>query len=158
VVDDAIAFFQAFEGMEEGFRQRAARVTELIRAPETAFLLVASPRRDTVGEAQFFADRLGAAGIAVQGLVVNRMHPSFGDGLGEAAAERSRTLDGTDLGGLYRNLADFQTVASRERAHLAGLAETVAPAPVVWVPFLSSDVHDVAGMGAIARHLFTRER
>jgi anion-transporting ArsA/GET3 family ATPase len=158
VVDDAIAFFQAFEGMEEGFRQRAARVTELIRAPETAFLLVASPRRDTVGEAQFFADRLGAAGIAVQGLVVNRMHPSFGDGLGEAAAERSRTLDGTDLGGLYRNLADFQTVASRERAHLAGLAETVTPAPVVWVPFLRSDVHDIAGMGAIARHLFTRER
>ncbi|MGH9113509.1 MAG: ArsA family ATPase [Acidimicrobiales bacterium] len=160
VVDDAMAFFQAFEGMEEGFRQRAARVTELIGAPETAFLLVASPRRDTVEEAHFFADRLGQAGIAVEGLVVNRMHPSFGDGLGglgEAAAERSRTLDGTDLGGLYRNLADFQTVASRERAHLAGLAETVAPAPVVWVPFLSSDVHDIAGVAAVAQHLFARE-
>ncbi len=160
VVDDAMAFFQAFEGMEEGFRQRAARVTELIGAPETAFLLVASPRRDTVEEAHFFADRLGQAGIAVEGLVVNRMHPSFGDGLGglgEAAAERSRTLDGTDLGGLYRNLADFQTVASRERAHLAGLAETVAPAPVVWVPFLRSDVHDIAGVAAVAQHLFARE-
>ena len=156
VVDDAMAFFQAFEGMEEGFRQRAARVNELLAAPETAFVLVASPRRDTVAEAQFFADRLGEAGIAVQGLVVNRVHPSFGTGLGEAAAERARTLEGTELGGLYRNLADYRTVSAKELAHLGGLADTVAPAPVVWVPFLSTDVHDIAGMRGLAAHLFSR--
>jgi anion-transporting ArsA/GET3 family ATPase len=156
VVDDAVAFFQAFEGMEEGFRQRAARVSELLAAPATAFVLVASPRRDTVAEAHFFADRLHEAGIAVQGLVVNRVHPSFGDGLGEAAAERARTLAGTDLGGLYGNLADFQMVAAREQAHLAGLADAVAPAAVAWVPFLGSDVHDLEGMAAVAQHLFPR--
>jgi anion-transporting ArsA/GET3 family ATPase len=155
VVDDAISFFQAFEGMEDGFRQRAARVNELLAAPETAFVLVASPRRDTVTEAQFFADRLGEAGIAVQGLVINRVHPAFGAGLGEAAAERARTLGTTtELGGLYRNLADYQTVSARELAHLGGLAETVSPAPVVWVPFLSTDVHDIAGMGDLSAHLF----
>jgi anion-transporting ArsA/GET3 family ATPase len=161
VVDDAIAFFQAFEGMEEGFRQRATRVNELLAAPETAFLLVASPRRDTVEEAQFFADRLGEAGIAVRALIVNRVHPDFGTRVTEAhanaTASRASTLAGTDLGGLYRNLADFQAVASREHAHLAGLAGTVAPAPVVWVPFLRSDVHDVAGMDEIARHVFGRD-
>ena len=80
VVDDAVAFFQAFEGMEEGFRQRAARVNELLAADGTAFVLVASPRRDTVEEAHFFAERLGEAGIAVRGLVVNRVHPAFGLG------------------------------------------------------------------------------
>jgi hypothetical protein len=58
------------------------------------------------------------------------------------------------LGGLYRNLADFQAVASREQSHLAGLADTVAPAPVVWVPFLRSDVHDIAGLDEIAGHVF----
>jgi anion-transporting ArsA/GET3 family ATPase len=168
VVDDAVAFFQAFEGMEEGFRRRAARVNDLLAAPETAFVLVASPQRDTVEEAQFFADRLREAGIAVQGLVVNRVHPSFaassgpgsGSGLGEAVAagtgERAATLADTPLGGLYRNLADFQAVASRERAHLAGLAEAVAPAPVVWVPFLRSDVHDLVGMDEVAGHVFSR--
>ena len=161
VVDDAIAFFQAFEGMEEGFRQRATRVNELLAALETAFVLVASPRRDTVEEAQFFADRLGEAGIAVRALIVNRVHPDFGTRVTEAhanaTASRASTLAGTDLGGLYRNLADFQAVASREHAHLAGLAGTVAPAPVVWVPFLRSDVHDVAGMDEIARHVFGRD-
>jgi anion-transporting ArsA/GET3 family ATPase len=162
VVDDAIAFFQAFEGMEEGFRQRAQRVNELLAAPETAFLLVASPRRDTVDEAHFFADRLREAGIAVEGLVVNRVHPLFAPAgtLPEALAERARTLAGTDLGGdlagLYRNLADFELVASRERHHLAGLADAVAPAPLAWVPFLRSDVHDLAGMGEVAAYIFPR--
>jgi anion-transporting ArsA/GET3 family ATPase len=161
VVDDAIGFFQAFEGMEEGFRQRATRVNELLAAPETAFVLVASPRRDTVEEAHFFADRLGEAGIAVRALIVNRVHPDFGTRATEAHAAatalRASTLAGTDLGGLYRNLADFQAVASHEHAHLSGLAGTVAPAPVVWVPFLRSDVHDVAGMDEIARHVFGRD-
>ena len=164
VVDDAIAFFQAFEGMEEGFRQRAARVNELLAAPETAFVLVASPRRDTVEEAHYFADRLQEAGIVVQGLIVNRVHPSFGatsSGAVTAAvaagtAKRAETLAGTDIGGLYRNLADFQAVSSREQAHLSGLAEAVAPAPVAWVPFLRSDVHDIAGMDEVAQHVFSR--
>jgi hypothetical protein len=84
---------------------------------------------------------------------VNRMHPRFGDGLAEATRERARTLEGSDLGGLYRNLADFQLVASREEEHLSGLAEAVAPAPVVRVPFLSTDVHDLDGLAAVAQHL-----
>jgi anion-transporting ArsA/GET3 family ATPase len=153
VLDDAMHFFSAFEGMEEGFKERAERVQELLGDPRTAFVLVASPRRDTVEEARYFAEKLGDAHIAVRALIVNRMHPRFGDGLAEAARERADTLEGTDLGGLYRNLADFQLVASREEEHLAGLAEAVAPAPVVRVPFLSTDVHDLEGLTLLAEHL-----
>ena len=94
VIDDAVAFFQAFEGMEEGFRERADAVLELLSADETAFVLVASPRRDTIEEAQFFAAKLAEADITVRPLIVNRMHPTFGKGLAEAAGERAATLDG----------------------------------------------------------------
>jgi anion-transporting ArsA/GET3 family ATPase len=153
VIEDAIAFFQAFEGMEQGFRDRADAVFHLLSDDDTAFVLVASPRRDTIDEARFFATKLGEADISVRALIVNRMHPSFGDGLAEAAAERARTLEGSDLGGLYRNLAEFQLVASREEEHLSGLAAAVAPAPVVRVPFLPTDVHDLDGLDAVARHL-----
>ena len=152
VIDDAIAFFQAFEGMEQGFKERAERVLELLSAEETAFVLVASPRRDTIEEATYFAERLGAADIDVRALIVNRMHPRFGDGLAEAAVERAHTLEGTDLGGLYQNLAQFQLVAAREDQHLAGLETAVAPAPVVRIPFLPSDVHDIAGLDEIAAY------
>jgi anion-transporting ArsA/GET3 family ATPase len=156
VFDDAIAFFQAFDGMEQGFKERAQKVMALIESPATAFVLVASPKRDTVDEATFFADKLTDAGIPVAALIVNRMHPTFTTALPEALEARADTLDGTDLGGLYRNLADFAMVASREAEHLSGLAERVAPAPVVRVPFLQTDVHDLTGLGIVADHLFGR--
>jgi anion-transporting ArsA/GET3 family ATPase len=153
VIDDAVAFFQAFEGMEEGFRQRADAVLQLLSDDDTAFVLVASPRRDTIDEARYFAEKLGDANITVRALIVNRMHPHFGDGSVEVASERAGALEGTDLGGLFDNLAEFQLVASREEEHLAGLAEVVAPAPVVRVPFLSTDVHDLAGLDGLSEHL-----
>ena len=40
--------------------------------------------------------------------------------------------------------------------HLAGLTESVAPAPVVRVPFLAEDVHDLATLDQVAAHLFQR--
>src|SRR5204863_4045185 len=58
VINDAITFFSAFQGMEEGFKNRATVVLDLLSHPSTAFVLVASPRRDTVAEASFFASRL----------------------------------------------------------------------------------------------------
>lgn len=158
VVEDALTFFQAFEGMEEGFRDRAARVLELLSHDETAFVLVTAPRRDVVEEATFFAAKLLEADIPVRALIVNRVHPHFGDAAPEAVRERARTHAGTDLGGLYENLADFLTIAATEESHLAGLAAKVAPAPVVRVPFLDSDVHDLEGLGHVAAHLFVAER
>ena len=156
VFDDAIAFFQAFDGMEQGFKERAELVLNLLTSPATSFVLVASPNRDTVAEARFFAEKLAEANIAVSALVVNRMHPNFTTALPESLRARAETLAGTDLGGLYRNLADFALVADREEAHLAGLAEQVAPAPVVRVPFLRTDVHDLTGLALVGDHLFGR--
>ncbi|CAN5439681.1 ArsA family ATPase [soil metagenome] len=156
VFDDAVAFFQAFDGMEQGFKERAVLVLDLLTSAETAFVLVASPNRDTVAEARYFAEKLAEADIPVAALVVNRMHPHFTDELPEALRARSETLAATDLGGLYRNLADFALVAGREEGHLAGLAEQVAPAPVVRVPFLRTDVHDLTGLGLVGDHLFGR--
>src|SRR5215210_709692 len=77
VVSDAVTFFQAFEGMEEGFRRRAAGVQALLADDCTAFVLVTSPRRDAARETEFFAEKLGEAGLGVEALIVNRMHPRF---------------------------------------------------------------------------------
>jgi len=153
VIDDAVAFFQAFEGMEEGFKRRAVRVEQRLRDADTAFVLVASPRRDTIAEAAYFAEKLTEGGIDVDALIVNRMHPRFGDGLAEATRQRAESLGDSALGSLYRNLADFELAASREEENLAGLAEAVAPAPVVRVPFLRSDVHDLDGLRQIEAQL-----
>ena len=146
VVADAVAFFQAFDGMEQGFRERAAAVQALLRAPGTSFVLVTSPRRDAVEEATFFASRLRESAISVDGLVVNRLHPRF-DGVGADAG-------GAGDGVLERNWRDFESIASREEQHFAALAARVAPAPVARVPFLADDVHDVDGLVEVGRFLF----
>ena len=64
VIADVLAFFNAFEGMEEGFRQRAKAVYDLLADPSTAFVLVASPRRDSVDEALYFARKLAESDIS----------------------------------------------------------------------------------------------
>lgn len=171
MVEDAIAFFQAFEGMEEGFRQRARHVEELLADPGTAFVLVASPRRDSVEEAAHFAARLAESSIPVQALIVNRVHPRFGmvegagaagpaaDPCSEVRAAGALQPDGRgDRTGeawrqLTRNLAEFDAIAAREEAYFAELAAGVAPAPVARVPFLSGDVHDLEGLAEVVHHL-----
>jgi anion-transporting ArsA/GET3 family ATPase len=65
VVEDAVTFFRAFDGMEQGFRERAERVLDLLTHEETAFILVTAARRDVVEEAAYFASKLREAHIPV---------------------------------------------------------------------------------------------
>jgi len=155
VFDDAITFFQAFQGMEAGFKQRAEAVVALLADEGTAFVLVASPRRDTVVEADFFATRLEQMHARVRALVVNRMHPRFDSAQPAAARERARTLgEDTPIGAHFANLADFAAASEAEESHLADLAAKVEPAPVIRVPMLATDVHDLETLALVGDHLF----
>jgi anion-transporting ArsA/GET3 family ATPase len=167
VIEDVVAFFRAFEGMEEGFRERAQRVEQLLADPATAFVLVTSPRRDAVDETTYFAERLAEHGQTVDLLIVNRVHPEFGDetpeGLRARAAEL-RARPGADpaaaerLAALYENLADFREIAVRERDHLRGLRDRIGSAHVAFVPYLAHDVYDFDALHEVGRQLFGAER
>jgi anion-transporting ArsA/GET3 family ATPase len=167
VVDDVVAFFRAFEGMEQGFRDRAVEVEQLLADESTAFVLVTAARRDAVDEAQFFADRLAEGGLGVAALVVNRMLPAFasGDavpGLRERAGALRVTAAGDGpaaaaarrLASRYDDLAAFAAFAARERNELAGVASRIDTDVVAYVAELPHDVHDFAALAEVARHLF----
>ncbi|HEY5664458.1 MAG TPA: ArsA-related P-loop ATPase [Ilumatobacter sp.] len=157
VLADAVAFFQAFAGMDAGFRQRAEAVTELLRADTTRFLLVAAPRHDAVSEAGWFARQLVSQGFAVHAVVVNRLHPRFGDGTVRDARRRAATATGrgdTTLAAVWTNLAELRAIAEAERGELAPLIDGVGDAPIVEVPLLPTDVHDAEALDELARHLF----
>jgi anion-transporting ArsA/GET3 family ATPase len=163
VIGDAIAFFAAFEGMEQGFKERASRVGELLCQSDTAFILVASPKADTVAEAGYFADRLHDTDIEVRALVVNRMQPGFGRGDGpastpEALRERASSLSGTALADHYTCLADARSLARGEEANLEGLTARIQPAPVVRVPVQPFEVSDLDSLGALSEVLFAEGR
>lgn len=170
IVEDAVAFFRAFEGMEDGFRERARRVEALLADTETAFLLVAAPRRDSVDEARYFTKRLAEGGLSVAALVVNRLHPDFeragavqasseagppatADGPPASASGDNEPPDPDAWAELVGNLADFAVIVDRETDYVGELNSVVAPAPVVAIAYLRDDVHDLDGLELIASYL-----
>ncbi|HVT77193.1 MAG TPA: ArsA-related P-loop ATPase [Acidimicrobiales bacterium] len=145
VVDDAVAFF---EGLEQGFRDRAQAVQALLADDATAFVVVASPRRDATQEAVFFADKLVESGLGVDAVIVNRMQPGFGERdpwLPENASEALQLL--------ARNRNDFAALAQSEHKELAALEAAAQGAPVAHVPIFKGDVHDLSGLDAVRAHL-----
>jgi anion-transporting ArsA/GET3 family ATPase len=149
IVQDAVAFFQAFEGMEEGFSARAGAVRELLADPATAYLLVTSPRTDSIEETTYFAARLAETGVKPAGLVVNRVHPLFGP-----VSTAPGAPSGGPLEALLENHARLRATAEEEEHSIRELVADVAPSPVARVPLLDSDVHDLEGLGLVADQLF----
>jgi anion-transporting ArsA/GET3 family ATPase len=145
VLADAIAFFQAFDGMETGFRRRADDVMALLRSDVTTYVLVASPQEDTVEEARYFAARLHEAAVEVGALIVNRSTPSF-----PVPTGRRSKADAA----LWQNLDELNATAATEQMHLRGLLRDVGAAPTVWVPLLGTDVHDLDSLRRIGAILF----
>ncbi|HEY3943224.1 MAG TPA: ArsA family ATPase [Acidimicrobiales bacterium] len=171
IVQDAVAFFQAFEGMEEGFRARAAAVHQMLTDPTTAFVVVTSPRPDAVAEATYFAERLADRHISPAALVVNRLQPRFdqtsggpppvggagargvASGVGGAGGAGGAAAGG-DLEVLVRNLAELTAIADEQAVALAGLVAQMAPAPVGRVLLQGSDVHDLDALATVAGQIF----
>ena len=163
IVEDSVAFFRAFEGMEQGFRDRANRVEQLLADPGTAFVLVAAPRRDSISEAHYFSARLAEANRPVAGLIMNRVHPDFtagelGSGIvGGSATEAAPVPEGEAeatrlLAQLRENLRDLEQMADQERGYLAQLEDGVEGA-IVEIPYLRDDVHDLDGLSLVAEYI-----
>jgi anion-transporting ArsA/GET3 family ATPase len=155
IVQDAVGFFQAFEGMEEGFRSRAGAVRQLLADPSTAYVLVTSARPDAVAEASFFAEKLAEREVRPAALIVNRIQPHFGTGEVGAAAAASAAAAAGPLAAYEANLAALNEVATNEEGSYAALAAQVAPAAVGRIPLFGHDVHDLGGLERIADVLFS---
>ena len=161
VLADAIDFFQAFDGIEEGFRRRAEDVQNLLRSEETRYVVVTSPRTDAVEEATYFVSQLRHLGIDPGGLVINRTQPTFGRGT--SAHERSEARrheeapdepDSVDLALLHRNLAELRSVAEAEIKAIQPLLAAVGNVAVARVALRAEDVHDISTVADIGREIF----
>ncbi len=158
VLADAVEFFRAFEGIEDGFRRRAYEVDALLRSSETRYVVVASPRSDTVSEAIYFTDQLSRAGVVTSGLVINRLQPMFGRGSSKSAtsnAKRSEKDGDERLATLYRNLAHLRAIGEAEESSIAPLLERLQGVPVARVPQRPVDVHDLAAISEIGRSILS---
>jgi anion-transporting ArsA/GET3 family ATPase len=146
---DLSEFFLAFEGMYDGFKERAASVGALLRSPASAFVLVASPAPNAIEEALFFRRRLAEQGMPFVAFVVNRVHPPMPrTGLLRGRARVSPELSEK----LVRVALDEDALARREEKSVRRL-KVDARDRVRVVPEMDSDVHDLRGLWDVASEL-----
>lgn len=151
-------FLQSFQGMYDGFKERAAAVRALLSRPDVGFVLVASPSSVSIDEALAFHERLHAESMPIAGLVVNRLTPNLwssgplptpeilapGLGTDAAAADLAARLAAT--------FAEHQALATAERRAVDLLLARMEMAQAI-VPRLETDVHDLAGLARLAEWL-----
>lgn len=161
---DLSEFFTAFSGMIDGFRDRAHRVNRLLTDDQTCFIVVCGPQGQPIEEAVFFHSKLAENQMSFGGVVVNRVRYRQGKkppGLRDLTGRLEGALgDGSgDLPErLARNLIEYDVLAQRDAKNIARLSEEMKDRPVIRIPYLDTDVHDLAGLAEIDRYLFADEQ
>jgi anion-transporting ArsA/GET3 family ATPase len=151
LLEDLSDFFRSFGDMSEGFRERADRVNNLLADRRTAFVLITSPRQAAIDEAVYFHHRMRDAGLPLGAVVVNRFHAvqqgATTEGLADLLGERlARKVE--------RNLGDCRRLAARDESNLDLLRRRLGRKPMIEVPELDDEVHDLDGLRRMGEHLF----
>lgn len=156
-------FVLAFQGMYDGFRERATRVKALLSGPDSAFVLVTGAHPLAVDEAIFFAQELRRSGIAVAAAVANRVvrDPAAAGGAMEGPAlalalARARVANEgaprlSDR--VEETLAEMHRMAEADRVQIGRLREAGGEFAIHVVPRLERDVHDLAGLHEVHKLL-----
>jgi len=158
---DLAAFMMAFEGMYEGFKDRAGKVKALLASSRTGFVLLTGPNPLTTQEALFFHRALEKDGILTAAVVVNRVQrdPRRHGGPDNVAAlkEALQLAQIKDEKGLAERLCETLTeqaiLADLDRREVDRLRDTLRGVPLYTVPRLRKDVHDLAGLWQIEEYL-----
>jgi anion-transporting ArsA/GET3 family ATPase len=139
---DMAEFFQAFAPLFKGFRERALQVQDLLRSPQTLFILVSGPGSGRVADTLFFARRLTAAGYNLGPIVVNRVHPLF------------KTVNPTTETAGHRLLS---WLGHRDHEGVAELRDLVGDShPVVEIPLLPDEPTDLKSLSSLGGLFETR--
>jgi anion-transporting ArsA/GET3 family ATPase len=160
LIRDLSAFVSALESMFGGFRERAQHTYELLKTPGTAFIVVAAPEPDALREASYFVERLSAERMPLAGLVVNRVRRTALPDATPLTAARAEACADALSGKPAGPAVDLAAAALRVHAEIAAAAEHDArmarrfsaahpQVPVVQVPALPTDVHDLDGLRAV---------
>ncbi|MBI3300667.1 MAG: ArsA family ATPase [Deltaproteobacteria bacterium] len=160
-------FFTDMQRMFEDFGERFGRVSELLASADTAFVLVTSPEEEVLAEAEEFRAGLERLGVALKGVVVNRVHGEWPDARLErqdAAALTERLRQGlhlpsgesTHLQWLAENFLAYQALARGEELRLEHFRRGLpARVPLVRVPALPAFPADLGGLGTLHGYLFS---
>ncbi len=145
VITDITGFFAAFEGLDEGFRDRAQKVNALLRDPRTRYVVVTSPESEPIREARFIIDELASERVGVHAIVCNQMTPRRGD------------VSDSDLASAPRHAAVHRKLVRKrhdEEQRLDELRSTLTTGTIVAVvDLLNRDVSSLDALDDLAASL-----
>ncbi len=159
LLTDISEFLQSFDGMYQGFSQRASAVGSLLASDSTRFVIVTGPRAEPAREAALLWQRLRDEHYPVGALVVNRVHDvPGGDGLPpDGLAALLREAGAADPEGLADRaaeaLAAARARAAADRHAVRAVASALGNPPMAIVPALDDDPVEVAGLARVMREL-----
>jgi anion-transporting ArsA/GET3 family ATPase len=159
LISDLSTFFGLLGDMTDDFSARAKQVELMLRAPTTSFLLVTSAQRASVEEAIWMRRMLEENGLPFAGVIVNRFHHDLlGDSaLGQVSQKLAKGLGPELATRVAENLADYHLLARRDELGIERLSAELDGRPLLAVPQLDDDVHDVEGLLRVHRYLFASE-
>jgi len=159
LISEIREFLLSFDGMYQGFSDRAAAVKQLLSSDDARFVVVTGPRPEPSAEAHALWDRLTTDRYPLGALVVNRVHPVPGgaDDAPDGLEELLRSAGASDPAGLARRattvLEAARARAQADRHEIDTLTIALHHPHVVTVPALESDPVEVAGIAHITRAL-----
>ena len=155
-------FVSGINDLFGGFKERAEQVSDALRSPEVAFVLVTSPDPLAIGEARFFSDKLEAAGMNREGIIVNQVHTLIdepdipvGQQIEALRAVMPASIDAADIHPrMSEALGAERTWAVADRGQVERLGEEIGnDTRIVEVPAFDEDVHDLAALARVAAYL-----
>lgn len=157
-------FFSAMSGLFDAFVSRSRQIDRLLRGPDAALVLVGGPDEGAAREAEHFADEMRARHLPVGAAVVNRIHGAMpiAGGAEESPAEIVAALgragiEGPDAAWMAATFVAHRTLSQAQSRRLAHLrAALPAGVPLVAVPNLAADVHDLPALLRLGDCLFDR--
>jgi anion-transporting ArsA/GET3 family ATPase len=160
LLTDLGTFFGLLGDMTKDFNLRAEQVEELLRGDSTAFVLVTSAEREPIEEAIWFHRTLEHGGLPFAGVIVNRVHHDLLAGSEpEDVRPALRRILGADLAGrVAENFHDYHVLARRDDVNVNRLSAALGDEPLLVVPQLDEDVHDLEGLLRMRRYLFATAR
>src|SRR5665213_1636928 len=159
LISDLATFFGLLGDMTDDFSARAKQVEQMLRSTTTAFLLVTSAQRAPIDEAIWMRRMLEENGLPFAGVIVNRFHHDLlGDTeLGELSDELAKGLRPELAARVARNLVDYHLLARRDELGFERPSSSMDGRPLLAVPQLDGEVHDIEGLLRIHRYLFASE-
>jgi len=150
LLGDVQQFVQSFEGMYSGFAERAERARELIRAEETAIVVITTAEAGPIAQAIEFVAGLKSAGLTLSSVIVNRVMAEVPD---DADIDSVKLAAGLKRR-LRRNLADYRALKYREESSRAALRDAIPEnAQILVAPDLGREPRTIADLAEIGASL-----